>query len=81
LKSTLARPELYAPAFDHEGVASRELTWVENGVLRNMPTNRYWAKLKGLEPMSAYNAYMPGSHASEEEMMQMVPRGLIINRF
>lgn len=80
-KSTLQRPELHATPFNHEGIASRELDWVDAGVLKNMPTNRFWAKKVDSEPMSIYNTYIPGGEASEEEMMGLVPRGLIINRF
>jgi len=54
---------------------------VENGVLKNMPVNRYWAKKVNTEPLGIFNVYIPGGEATEEEMMQMVPRGLIINRF
>jgi predicted Zn-dependent protease len=54
---------------------------VEQGVLKTMPTNRYWAKKVGATPSSVYNVYIPGGDTTEEEMMQMVPRGLIINRF
>ncbi|MDY0150899.1 MAG: metallopeptidase TldD-related protein [Candidatus Cloacimonas sp.] len=79
--STLNRKELVSSAYSSEGVASQEFTWVENGVLKTMPTNRYWAKKVGSTPSSVYNVYIPGGNTSEEEMMQMVPRGLIINRF
>ncbi len=80
-KSTLQRPELVSAPFNHEGIASKEIAWVENGVLKNMPTNRFWAKKVGAQPMSAYNVWIAGGTATEEEMMQLVPRGLIINRF
>lgn len=81
LRSTLKEPRLYAPPYDREGVACKEITWVENGVLKNLPTNRHWAKEKNAEPLSLYNYYIPGGDASEEDMMKLVPRGLIINRF
>ena len=80
-KSTLQRPELIASPFNHEGIASQEIAWVENGVLKNMPVNRYWAKKVNTEPLGIFNVYIPGGEVTEEEMMQMVPRGLIINRF
>lgn len=79
--STLLRPELNSTPYNHEGIASVEIPWVEKGVLKTMPTNRYWAKKVGSTPSSTYNVYIPGGESSEEEMMQMVPRGLIINRF
>jgi len=79
--STLQQPLISAFPFDHEGVPATELAWVEKGLLKNMPTNRYWAQKVGAKPMSAYNMYIPGDGTSEDEMMQLVPRGLIINRF
>jgi predicted Zn-dependent protease len=80
-RSTLQRPEINAHPFNHEGVASKETSWVENGILKNMPTDRYWAKKINAEPMSPFNIFIPGGETSEEEMLKMVPRGLIINRF
>ncbi len=78
--STLKQPSLLARPYDYEGIASKEIAWVENGILTNMPTNRYWAKKVNGTPGSSYNIYIPGGNTSEEEMMQMVPRGLILNR-
>jgi predicted Zn-dependent protease len=79
--STLLRPELAASPYNYEGYASVEIPWVEKGVLTTMPTNRYWAQKVGTTPSGSYNMYIPGGTATEEEMMQLVPRGLIINRF
>lgn len=79
--STFNQPEMISIAYDSEGVASREITWVENGILKNMPTNRYWAGRVNADPCNIFNVYIPGADVSEEQMMQMVPRGLIINRF
>jgi len=78
--STLQQPQLVARPYDYEGNVSREIAWVENGILKNMPTNRYWAKKVNGTPGSSYNIYIPGGNSTEEEMMQMVPRGLILNR-
>ncbi len=81
LQSTLRRPELLASPFNYQCVPSREIAWVENGILKNMPCDRYWAQNQGIEPLSSYNMHIPGGTASEEEMMSLVPRGLIINQF
>ncbi len=63
------------------GVPTKEMTWVEKGVLKAMPTDRYWAERVGCEAQMPYNMYIPGEDISETEMMKLVPRGLIINRF
>lgn len=81
LYSTLKRPELIARRYDREGIPASEISWVESGVLQNMPVNRQWAQEIGETPKSFYNFYIPGGNTSEAEMMKMVPRGLIINRF
>jgi predicted Zn-dependent protease len=46
-----------------------------------MNIDRYWAQHIGAENNSMFNVYVPGGNISEDEMMKMVPRGLIINRF
>lgn len=79
--STLQNPDMIGKAFDWNGLPSKEICWIDKGVLKTMPTNRYWAQKVGSEPSQIYNVYIPGQESSEEEMMQMVPRGLIINRF
>lgn len=79
--STLTRPEIKASPFNGDGIVSKELAWIERGVIKAMPTNRFWAQKQGLEPCEFFNFYVPGGDASEEEMMKLVPRGLIINRF
>lgn len=81
LYSTLKRPELLTRRYDRENVPASETCWVERGVLQNMLVNRQWAQKIGETPKSFYNFYVPGGAATEAEMMKMVPRGLIINRF
>jgi len=81
LMSVLSDPELLASPFSWENVPSQDLYWVKNGVLENLPCPRYWAKQKGVQPLSPFNIYIPGGKTTEEEMLQMVPRGLIVNRF
>lgn len=80
-RSTLQCPQINARPFNYEGVPSKETSWVEDGILKNMPTDRFWAKKINAEPMSPFNIFIPGGDASEEDMMKLVPRGLIINRF
>jgi len=79
--STLKIPELISTPYSYDNVVSEETYWVRDGVVETMPTPRYWAKLKNLKPASPFNVYIPGGNATEEEMMKLVPRGLIVNRF
>jgi predicted Zn-dependent protease len=81
MSSTLKIPELITEAYSRDCIVSGEIDWVTGGVLQNLPTPRYWAMLNNLTPSSVFNLYVPGGNASEEDMMKLVPRGLIVNRF
>ncbi len=81
LYSTLTDGDLSRSGFNESGIPAEEVNWVEDGVLKNMPVDRYWAKEQGVEVKWINNIYMPGGTSSETEMMQMVDKGIIINRF
>ncbi|HRY83235.1 MAG TPA: metallopeptidase TldD-related protein, partial [Candidatus Cloacimonadota bacterium] len=81
LYSTLKDKDILAPPFGNEGLAAAETCWIKNGKLLNMPNSRYWAAETKSEPSNMFNYYVPGGETTEAEMMKMVPRGLIINRF
>ncbi len=79
LRSTLCDPELIGMRYNYEGIVSKEIDWVRNGVLESMPVSRYYAGVKGIEPCQAYNTLIDGGDASEEEMMRIAGRGIIVN--
>lgn len=80
LRSTFEDPELSTPAFNGAGIPADNLNWVKNGVIENMQVGRDYAKVKGIKPTFNCNFVMEGGTTTEEEMMQMVDRGIIINR-
>lgn len=81
LKSVLDDSALLAPTFSNSGLPSVPTTWINGGVIENLPTTRYYAKLKGLEATFPFNAYIEGGDSTEQEMIDRVDRGLIINNF
>jgi len=81
LISTLSLPELVSAPYSWDSVVSEETYWIRNGVVENMPCPRYWAKIKNLKAASPFNIYIPGGTTTEEEMLKLVPKGLIVNRF
>ncbi|MEJ7810814.1 MAG: metallopeptidase TldD-related protein [Gemmatimonadaceae bacterium] len=42
-------PDLYDETFSGEGLPQRRVVWIENGVLKNLAYDRYWAAQKGIE--------------------------------
>jgi len=80
LKSVLNNQGLASPPFSGEGLASQNMNWINKGVIENMITSRYYAKEIGESPNFPYNVFIEGDNSTEEEMMNMVPRGVILNK-
>jgi predicted Zn-dependent protease len=47
-------------SFDEEGLPSRDVAWIGDGVLRNMFCERYWASKAGVEPLSSPDCFYVG---------------------
>lgn len=66
------------------GLAAQKIVMVENGVLKNLTYNRYWAKHKGVEPTPGpVNTIFQtsGPTATLEEMIKSTDRGILVSRF
>ena len=81
LRSTIDDNSLISPKFGHEGLPNQNINWAKNGILKNLPTSRYYAQLKNLKPVSFSNFVIDGGNTTEQEMMSSVDSGLIINNF
>ena len=79
LSSTTADPQLSTPRFYGDGIPAKSIDWIKNGIIKNMQTSRYYAREKGIEPASIYNLLVEGGNSSEQDMMQKVDRGIILN--
>lgn len=75
-------PRLFSAPFNGEGLPNSRVVWVENGVLRNLEYDRYWADRQGVEPTGFVNGfYMTGGDATLDEMIASTERGLLVTRF
>jgi predicted Zn-dependent protease len=81
LISSLDEKDLTASAFSGDGLAARNIDWIKNGVVKELFTNRSYAKKIKAEPNFIPNVIIRGGNATEEEMMKKVKNGLIINNF
>lgn len=68
--------------FDAEGVPQRAATWIDKGVLTQLPYDRFWAQKHG-KPVSGLpdGWSIGGGTASRDELIKGVSRGLLISRF
>jgi len=74
-------PETYGTAFTAEGLPTQRVTWIENGIVKNLAYDRYWAQQKGMMPTSATGSLkMSGGNSTLEEMIQSTERGLLVTR-
>ena len=82
IHSDPADPRLFSAPFNGEGLPNRRMVWVEDGVLRNLEYDRYWANRQGVEPTGfASGFYMSGGNATVDEMIRSTERGLLVTRF
>jgi predicted Zn-dependent protease len=75
-------PEAYGTTFGGDGLPSAKMTWIENGVVKNLAYDRWWAQQQGAVP-SAFpgSLRMLGGTTSLEEMIASTERGLLVTRF
>jgi predicted Zn-dependent protease len=72
---------LYSTPFNAEGLPNRRMVWVEDGALRSLVYDRYWAHRQGREPTGFVSGwYMEGGASSLDEMIRSTGRGLLVTR-
>jgi predicted Zn-dependent protease len=77
--------------FDNEGLPLRRITWIENGVLKNLSYTRFWADKKGVQPTGGggggFGGGLPGGlkmvggTKSVDELVAGTQRGILVTRF
>lgn len=75
-------PDVAGPPFTGDGLPTRRTAWIENGVLRNLAYDRYWAQKTGNAPTGATGSLkMSGGTASLDDMIGGTKRGILVTRF
>jgi predicted Zn-dependent protease len=75
-------PEVASSPFSGDGLPTRRVVWIENGVVKNLDYDRYWAQKQGREPTGAGNSIrMSGGTATLEDLIHSTQRGLLVTRF
>jgi predicted Zn-dependent protease len=82
LTSDPSDPDAPATPFTPEGLPVPTTTWIENGVVKNLAYDRYWAQKQGKAPTPFGGTLrMSGGHTSIEEMIAATSRGILVTRF
>jgi predicted Zn-dependent protease len=75
-------PDSYGNPFTGEGLPTRRVAWIENGIVRQLNYDRYWARRQGKEPTgSAGGVKMSGGTESVESLIAACARGVLVTRF
>jgi predicted Zn-dependent protease len=75
-------PEAYGNTFSGDGQPTSKVTWIENGVVKNLAYDRYWAQKQGTTPIGQSGTIrMSGGTSSIEEMIASTDRGILVTRF
>jgi predicted Zn-dependent protease len=75
-------PEAPSVPFTLEGLPIGRTVWIENGVVRNLAYDRYWASRQSRTPTATGGTLrMSGGSATVDEMVASTRRGLLITRF
>ncbi|APQ16117.1 TldD/PmbA family protein [Maribacter hydrothermalis] len=73
--------EVPTSTWNGEGQPLKKTSWIENGVVKNLAYDRFWAKEKGVEPVPfPSNAIMAGGDASLEELIKSTKKGILVTR-
>ena len=77
-----ADPQLRSSAFDNEGLPLTRQVWIEKGVLKTLPSSRFWAQRQNVSPTGqASSLKMLGTDATLEEIIAGTERGILVTRF
>jgi predicted Zn-dependent protease len=64
-----------------DGTPRKKTMWLENGVVKNLAYDRFWADKQGVEPVPfPSNAIMAGGDASLEDLIKDTKRGILVTR-
>jgi len=75
-------PDLLSSPFTGDGQPTRRVTWIENGICRNLNYDRYWASQKGVEPTAAGGGLkLVGGDQSQDDLIRSTERGVLVTRF
>ncbi len=73
--------EVPSATWNGSGQPLKKTTWIENGIVKNLAYDRFWAAEKGVEPVPyPSNFIMAGGDASLEELIKSTKKGILVTR-
>ena len=74
-------PDLLSNAYDGQGLPTKRIEWVKDGVLTKLFYTRFWAQKKGQQPDAGSNMLkFVGGTQTTDELIASTPRGVLVTR-
>jgi len=75
-------PEMPSSTWSNDGLSRENITWVKDGIVQNLSSTRYWARLKGVKPVPSPAAViMEGGKGSIDDLIRETEKGILVTRF
>jgi predicted Zn-dependent protease len=75
-------PEIPKPGFSGDGRPQEKVSWIENGVVKNMTYSRFWAEKKGVKSVPPPSGFiMMGGTESLADLIKGTEKGILVTRF
>jgi predicted Zn-dependent protease len=82
LRSDPFDPRIPGAPWGTDGLPARKVTWVENGVLKELVVDRYWARKTGRAPVpDPSNLILEGGSGTLDDLIAGAERALLVTRF
>jgi predicted Zn-dependent protease len=76
-----ADPNAPAPSFAGDGRPNKKVMFIENGVVKNLWSSRFWAEKTKIDPVPfPANGIMAGTNASLEDLVAGTKKGILVTR-
>lgn len=75
-------PDLLTSPFGGDGQPAQRVVWIENGMLRNLNYDRFWAQRQNVQPTGGFGGLkMTGGEGSLQDLIAGTERGVLVTRF
>lgn len=73
--------EVPTATWNGAGQPLKKMNWIENGVVKNLAYDRFWAKEKGVDAVPFLsNGIMEGGDATLEDLIKSTKKGILVTR-
>ncbi len=82
IRSDPTEPAVPGAPFQGDGLPTQRHTWIDQGVLRQLRYDRYWAHKQGKEPTgSPANLIVDGGAGTVDDLVRAADRAILVTRF